>query len=144
MSNKKSKIEGVAKAVKYELDIYTNEIRQAIKECAERVAIEGKTKLQLETQPPSSESGNSINSNRRNWKKYAKNWAVTNGSGENYARFVIYQNGKTYRLTHLLEYGHETRNGTRTRAFKHIEPISEYVAKQFEEEVIKIIERGGK
>lgn len=94
--------------------------------------------------PSASESGNALISSRREWKKYSKGWEVSNNSGKNFANCIIHQGNKNYRLTHLLEYGHETRNGTRTRAFKHIEPVAEYVVKQFSKEVEEIIKKGGK
>ena len=144
MSSRKTQVNGVAQAVKYELDLYANDIRNAIKESAERVATEGKTKLQLVSMPSASESGNALISARREWKKYSKGWQVSNGSGKYFARFYIHQGNKNYRLTHLLENGHRTRNGTMTRAFKHIEPVEEYVVKQFSKEVEEIIKRGGK
>lgn len=139
-----TKRKGVAQAVMYELEKYTDDVRKGIQESAERIATEGKTKLQLTTYPPSSEIGTSKEATRREWKRYAKRWAVINGSGKNYAKYIIYQNGKTYRLTHLLEKGHETRTGTRTRAFKHIEPVAEYVSQRFSKEVEEIIKKGGK
>lgn len=142
----KVKIDGVAQAVMYELDKYTNDVRDAIKESAERIATEGKTKLQLQTQPSSTDMGSADLSNRRLWKTYAKGWQVKINSGKNFANCIIHQNQKNgnYRLTHLLEYGHLTRNGTRTRAFAHIKPVEEYVVKQFQKEVEQIIKRGGK
>lgn len=146
MSSKKVQINGVAKAVKYELELYSNEIRDGIKESAERVATEGKTMLQL-VSLPSGDDGTAKESTRREWKKYSKGWQVKNNSGKNFATSIIHQNQRKgmYRLTHLLEYGHETRNGkTRTRAFKHIKPVEEYVVKQFEKEVEEIIKKGGK
>lgn len=36
-------------------------------------------------------------------------------------------NKKHYQLTHLLEYGHQSRNGGRVRAFSHITPTNELV-----------------
>ena len=55
--------------------------------------------------------------------KYAKRWkAKTVYKGPNGKRMVIY-NGS---LTHLLEYGHETKNGGRTRSFRHIAPAEQH------------------
>lgn len=144
MSSRKTQVNGVAQAVMHELEIYANDVREGIKESAERVATEGKTKLQLVSMPSPSESGNALISTRREWKKYSKGWQVSKNSGKNFANCIIHQNNKNYRLTHLLEFGHTTRNGTRTRAFKHIEPVEEYVVKQFQKEVEEIIKRGGK
>lgn len=62
--------------------------------------------------------------------KYARSWKVTKtGKG------LTIHNGKHYRLTHLLEYGHAKRNGGRTRAYTHIAPVANMVVKEFEEQV---------
>ncbi|MDN6899573.1 HK97 gp10 family phage protein [Oenococcus sicerae] len=54
---------------------------------------------------------------------YTKGWAQKKqGRGR-----VIY-NRTDYQLTHLLEFGHATRNGGRTRAFPHIKPVDNHVA----------------
>ena len=51
---------------------------------------------------------------------YAKSWKASkkNRSGT-YSEIRVY-NEKFYRLTHLLEYGHASRNGGRVKAQPHI------------------------
>ena len=60
--------------------------------------------------------------------KYAKNWAVKKERG----RAVIYNKAPTYRLTHLLENGHDIiRDGKKVGEYrpreKHIKPVEEWV-----------------
>lgn len=67
---------------------------------------------------------------------YKKGWAVKKSTGrERHSRYIY---NKDYpSLTHLLEYGHATRNGGRTKAQKHIAPVEEYVIKEFEDKLEK-------
>lgn len=63
--------------------------------------------------------------------KYTKDWtadqrgsrasAVTGLNG-----YSVY-NKKHYQLTHLLENGHQSRNGGRVKEFSHIAPVNEQV-----------------
>ena len=77
--------------------------------------------------------------------KYAKSWGVTReagGFGEN-AKYIIH-NKKRYRLTHLLEHGHVTANGKRTKAIPHIKPVEEHVIREYEKKVREAIEDAAK
>lgn len=62
--------------------------------------------------------------------KYTRDW--TAGQREK-RKSVVEINGytvynkKNYQLTHLLEYGHQSRNGGRVKAFSHITPVNEQV-----------------
>ena len=70
--------------------------------------------------------------------KYRKGWKVTaeRRSGE----IIITVHNKHYRLTHLLEHGHKTRNGGRAAAVPHIAPVEEWA----EREALKAIEKAVK
>lgn len=72
-------------------------------------------------------------------KSYAKGWRLKKDkTGRN--KYIVKIHNKTdYQLTHLLEFGHATRNGGRTRAFPHIRPTEEKYKKVFEKELKKEI-----
>ncbi len=72
--------------------------------------------------------------------KYNKGWSVKKTKSNNYVQATIYN--KEYALTHLLEKGHATRNGKRTKAFKHIEPVADYITKKVTNDIENVIKRG--
>lgn len=57
--------------------------------------------------------------------KYRKGWRVKKVG----KKFVVH-NATRYQVTHLLENGHATRRGGRTRAFPHISPVDDWVSKE--------------
>lgn len=56
-------------------------------------------------------------------KHYADQWAVRAEIERLAFSHIIYNKTPTYRLAHLLEFGHATRGGGRTRGQAHIEPV---------------------
>lgn len=112
------------------LEDYSKDIQNAISETAIKTAKNGASKLK-KTSPKRTGS-------------YAKGWRVKTEKGFGFINCTIH-NATDYQLTHLLENEHLTRNGGKyTPKNKHIKPVHDECVEEFENDVKKIIENGGK
>lgn len=111
------------------LEAYTQEVTEGIKEIAEAIGEDAVKELKS-TSP------------KRN-RKYSGSWRKKVDKGSNFINIKIH-NSKYYRLTHLLEFGHATRSGGRTKAQPHIQPIEEKANQRFIMEVETLIRKGKK
>lgn len=66
--------------------------------------------------------------------KYAKGWKVKKSKGRVEVLAVVYGGEPTYRLAHLLEYGHANRGGGRTPGMEHIKPVEEWAVGAVEDQ----------
>lgn len=68
--------------------------------------------------------------------KYARSWTMKRTVYNGREIKVTVYNAKHYQLTHLLENGHVTRDGTkRTASFPHIAPAEKEAAEKFEQRI---------
>ena len=74
---------------------------------------------------------------------YARSWTnqKETSSGGMVVTCIVH-NKKHYQLTHLLENGHATRNGGRTKAYPHIKPAEEHVVAEYVKRTKEAIEKG--
>ena len=109
------------------LDDYSKDIYKEMQVASIQVADKGKKKLQ-EIAP-------------KRTGKYRRGFRVKSTSNLYSFSSTIY-NATNWQLTHLLEKGHVTRNGGRTKAIKHFEPVEKECNDEFYQDVVNIIERG--
>ena len=71
---------------------------------------------------------------------YAKSWTKSVVKSDNGIYIKIHQKKKPT-LTHLLEYGHKSKNGGQVKAIKHIEQTEIDANKELDNEIDRIIEK---
>lgn len=81
------------------------------------------------------------NSKGKHYKRQI-GYSVEQGSTAN-KTYIMHVKGPKYRLAHLLNDGHLTRNGKRVPGDEHITKNAETVLAQYEESVKEAIERAG-
>lgn len=111
-------INNLDEAIKAELENYNVEVVKATNESIREAAKEA-TKILKNGGPYQKRTG-----------AYQKDWAAKQRERTNsvvtVGGYTVY-NKEHYQLTHLLEYGHQSRNGGRVRAFSHIAPVNEQI-----------------
>ena len=128
--SKTIKPEMFAQAVKEYLEIYDEDIGEAVEEKSNQIGKEARDELK-QTSP-------------KKTGKYAKGWTVRKDKkNKNYYTVKVW-NRTDYQLTHLLEFGHTTKNGGRTKAIPHIRPVEEKYKNKFEKQLKDKIRRNSK
>ncbi len=72
--------------------------------------------------------------------KYGKSWKVTIKKKRTGNQHIVH-NAKYYRQTHLLEKGHQNKDGTRTKAIPHISIAEKEAIENFQKNLKKELER---
>lgn len=116
-------IGGLSEAIRQITKEYGDEARKALEESAEVAA--KKTVETLKSTSP------------KRTGTYSKSWRIKRELTKSGSPKLTVYNHKHGNLTHLLEFGHDTRSGGRTRAFPHIKPAEKEAIKLYEEELRK-------
>lgn len=119
MSNENINTAGAA--IAEALAEYDQEIADATKRITDEVAKEAVDTLKKN-------SPKLTGSYRKGWRK------KQSYADERTKRNTVY-NETDYQLTHLLEYGHASRNGGRVRAIQHIAPVEQAAITALQERI---------
>lgn len=113
----------LAREIMRQMEEYTEEVKETTADVAMNVS--EKAVRMLKAESPKSKNGGT----------YAKNWTRTT---DKYG-ITVYNKSPTYRLTHLLEKGHQLKRGGRkigeVRAYPHIEEVEQESIKEYVEEL---------
>lgn len=113
----------LAREIMRQMEEYTEEAKETTQDVAMNVSEKAVKKLR-ENSPKSKNGGT-----------YTKNWTRTT---DKYG-MTVYNKSPTYRLSHLLEKGHQLKRGGRkigeVRAYPHIEEVEQECIKEYVEEL---------
>lgn len=125
------KPENLEKVLKEYLQDYVEDITEGVEETTDILTKEAVKELK-QTSPRGKGTRK---------KPYYKGWTRQKGK-QNKGRYTVKIHNRTnYQLTHLLEFGHATRNGGRTKAISHIRPLEEKYKKIYEQRITTVIKR---
>lgn len=116
MSNKVSPSE-LSKVLNDYLMNYCEDIQEEVEECVDKVTKEARDELKDVSREKFGSSG------RPN--PYWSGWSVKLQKKGKLKYHKVIWNKTNYQLTHLLEFGHSTRNGGFTKATPHIRDIEQ-------------------
>lgn len=125
MAKRKTQVSDIDKVVMEELDAFAGACITDLQEAAEDAANWAKKELRA-TSP-------------KRFGDYAKSWKVKKGRLRTGTKTFVYNDG-LYMLSHLLEYGHPTGHGGRTKGYNFIKPVETTANQMFENEVKRRIE----
>ena len=113
----------VKKCMDEYMDLTNAEMKEAVKKTADDV------KKQIESNAP------------KDTGTYSRSWAVKKTKeNSNSIEMTVHSKNK-YQLTHLLEFGHASRNGGRVEGQPHIEPAEHVSGDILESEIRKRLEK---
>lgn len=122
-----------SRAMQEILGEYTDEVVKVVDEVLQEVGKKASDDL--------SANASQIGGFKDRTGKYRQSWTVTHETHRTFSSTVVHAKAPHYRLTHLLEYGHATSNGGRTKSFPHIYTINEDAQEMAMRKIMEAIEK---
>ncbi len=126
----------IMKALQEYKDDITNEVKEVSGKLIKEASKELKSISPKSNKTVKLKGGTSVLSG-----SYAKSWSTKNGKKAKDIYSKVAYNREHYRLTHLLEFGHANRDGTRTKPIPHIRKTEDKYKEKFVEELERKIRR---
>ncbi len=134
-SYKKTGIRGFSKTVVDSLQFWTADIQNGVCDIIDEKSEKLRALIQ-ENAPVRTKA----KCKKRRKGKYKKSWKVKINSDKfSYYEAVVHASGNEYRLTHLLEKPHASRNGGRVEPQVHIAPARDQIEKEYIRDVENLI-----
>ena len=128
-----TEIDDFARAIKEALEEYSEEVIEATKQAVEQTAKEVNEEIKKR-----------VSFNQRT-KKYVRAFKIKTAEETRFNKSKVwYVSNGQHRLTHLLEFGHATKNGGRTRAFPHIKYGEDLALRRLPELIEEGIKNAGR
>ena len=127
----KIEIDQIAEAIEEELTIYSDHVIEGVKKTAKQ-KMRQLVKKTKDTAPVGTR------------KKHYKSNIASKKLGETTRQisYLWYVRGDDYRLSHLLENGHQTKDGGRVKGTHFIKKSSDRIIEEYLKEVKEVIENG--
>ncbi|MBE0451831.1 MAG: hypothetical protein IBX70_13465 [Clostridia bacterium] len=130
----KIKAKNLAETITSVLEDYSADVMDIINEKEEEVGKEGVKEL-ARISPEGKRTRGDRKRYKKSWRKKTVKPAINAKKMGKANTVIIYSEKPNYRLTHLLEKGHLTRSGKRTKSFPHLSVVEKTMIEQFSKRV---------
>lgn len=115
--------------IKKQFQTYTDDVVKEIKKSAKKISLNAMREIKEKSPQDTGE--------------YSQKWSRNTIEKDDGIYIMVHQKKKPT-LTHLLEKGHKSRNGSKVAGIEHIAPVEEKANEEFSKKIDEIIQKHSK